>query len=621
MKIEHKAIATLKMNGVAAIDKANSGHPGIVLGAAKIVHTIFTKHIRISVKNPNWVNRDRFVLSAGHGSALLYSMLEKIGHITTKDLKNFRQWKSLTPGHPEFGHTLGVDTTTGPLGQGIATAVGMAIGEAHLNSRFKELDHYTYVVCGDGDLQEGISYESMSFAGKQQLNKLIVLHDSNDIQLDTRVDVAFKENLKKRMESMGWNYILVKQNEVSKIDAAINKAKKSKDKPTFIEVKTIIGDGATKQGTSEVHGAPLSRIDLETVAKSLEFESEDFFSVDDDVRKYYKKKIVNRGEKEFSKFKMSSGLKKFMNLKPTNIKINFSEDVATRVTSGEVVEFLNKNQENWIGGSADLTASTKAKGADGDFMPSNRLGRNIMFGVREFAMAAMGNGLALHSNFRPFVSTFFVFSDYLKPALRLSALMKAPVTYIMTHDSIFVGEDGPTHEPIEQYAMVRSIPGVNVFRPADEKEVQAAYEVALESDRPTVIGLTRQNIVSQKTTNTSKTKKGAYIVYKGMGSKRIIATGSDLSLAIEVGMKTQTTVVSMPSMNLFEEQTQAYKDSILGDYNQTLTIETATTFGWGKYGKHNFGINRFGESAPGEKIYEEFGFTEDNLIKIVKTMK
>ncbi|MCP4337279.1 MAG: transketolase [Mycoplasma sp.] len=622
MKIEDKAIATLKMNGIASIDQANSGHPGIVLGAAKIIHTIFTKHLIISKKNPTWINRDRFILSAGHGSALLYSMLEKIDYLSIKDLKEFRQWKSLTPGHPEYGHTPGVDMTTGPLGQGIASAVGLAIGEAHLNSKFKEINHYTYVLCGDGDLQEGISYESMSLAGKQELNKLIVLHDSNSIQLDTKVEVAFNENLEKRVQSMGWNYILVENNEVESINQAIIEAKKSLKKPTFIEVKTIIGEGANKQGTSAVHGAPLSKVDLDAVAKELGIELDDMFSSPKDVKEYYKETILDRGEKAYLEFKVSKELSCFMSKEPVKIDINLSKDVATRVTSGEIIQELNKKLPNWIGGSADLTSSTKAIGGDGDFMPNNRQGRNIMFGVREFAMAAIANGLALHSNFKPFISTFFVFVDYLKPALRLAALMKLPVTYIMTHDSIFVGEDGPTHEPIEQYAMVRSIPNVNVIRPADEKEVQAAYEIAINSTQtPTLIGLTRQDIVSQKETQVNDSKKGAYIIYKGENDKTIIATGSDLSLAINVGKKTNTTVVSMPSTNLFEQQSKEYKELILGNYNKTVTVESATTFGWRRYGKYNLGIDRFGESAPGNKIYKEFGFTEENLIEIINKIK
>ncbi len=620
MTIEQKSIATLKINGLGAINKANSGHPGIVLSSANIVHTIYTRHLRTSIKNLKWVNRDRFILSAGHGSALIYSMLEKMGVIKMEDLKNFRQLHSSTPGHPEWGHTVGIDVTTGPLGQGIASAVGMAVAEAHLNSKFKEINHHTYVVCGDGDLQEGVSYESMSFAGKQKLNKLIVLHDSNDIQLDAKVSVAFEEDLKNRMSSMGWNYILVAKNTVSNIDAAIKKAKKSKSKPTFIEVKTIIGEGATKEGTSSVHGAPLGD-DIEIVKKSLDW-SEDEFAVSDEVREFYKKNIVERGEAEFAKFNPSLKLKKFLNQKPVPIKAKLSTNVATRVTSGEIIQYLNKKQPNWIGGSADLTASTKAIGGDGDFMPHNRQGRNIMFGVREFAMGAIANGIALHSNFRPFVSTFFVFSDYLKPAIRLAALMKLPVTYVMTHDSIFVGEDGPTHEPIEQYAMVRSIPNVNVLRPADEKEVLASYEIALSSETtPTVIGLTRQNIVSLEMTNVDKVKKGAYIIHKGTSTKTIIATGSDLSLALEVGKATKSTVVSMPSTNLFDQQTSKYRESVLGNYNKTLTIESASTFGWGKYGKHNFGIDRFGESGPGQEIYEEFGFTKNQLVKLVKDMK
>ncbi|MCK5807201.1 MAG: transketolase, partial [Mycoplasmataceae bacterium] len=381
--MNHKlAIDTLKMNGIAAINKANSGHPGIVLGASTMLYTLFTKHITVDPSTPEFINRDRFVLSAGHGSALLYAQLRIMGYISEADLKDFRQLGSLTPGHPEYRHTKGIDSTTGPLGQGIAMGVGMAIAEESLRANFKEINHHTYVICGDGDLQEGVSMEAMSFAGVQKLSKLVVLHDSNDIQLDTPVNKVFKENLKMRMEAIGWEYIRVEENSVEAIDAAITKAKTS-NKPSFIEVKTIIGEGATKQGTSDVHGAPLGD-DIATVAKSLNWEG-DYFNLPEEVKTIYRDTVIARGEKAVSEFEYSKELKEFMKDKSISIELELDKNVATRVTSGQVIEHLNETLPNWIGGSADLSASTKAKGGDGDFSPKNRKGRNILFGVREFA--------------------------------------------------------------------------------------------------------------------------------------------------------------------------------------------------------------------------------------------
>ncbi len=608
MTNEQLAINTLRINGVAAINKANSGHPGIVLGSAPMVHTIFTKHLRFDPANPTWVNRDRFVLSAGHGSALLYAELRLLGLISEKDLMNFRQLKSKTPGHPEFGHTKGVDTTTGPLGQGIATAVGMAVAEESLRARFKEIHHHTYVICGDGDLQEGVAMEAMSFAGFQGLSKLIVLHDSNDIQLDTPVNHVFSENLKMRMEAIGWDYQLVKQNDPKLIDKAIKKAKAS-NKPSFIEVKTIIGEGATKQGTSAVHGAPLGN-DFETVKEYYDWTHGEF-EVPSEVQSLYDK-VIKNGAKAFKSFKQSTELKAFLTSKKTKITLKIDKNVATRVSSGEVIEHLNHNMPNWIGGSADLVGSTKAKGGNGDFTKSNRKGRNILFGVREFGMAAIANGIALHSNFKPFVSTFFVFSDYLKPAVRLAALMGLPVTYIFTHDSVFVGEDGPTHEPIEHLAMLRSIPNVNVIRPADEKEVIGAYEVAVNSKgTPTVIVLTRQNIVSQDKTSIAGVTKGAYNIHKGTKPWTLVASGSEVANAVEIAKELKLNVVSIPNTTTAKAT---------WNVDKAISIEAATTWGMAKFAKHNIGIDRFGESGEGSKVYASLGLDKASLIKKIKAI-
>ena len=603
-----KAIDTLKINGVSAINVANSGHPGIVLGSATMVHTIFTKHLNFDPKNPKWVNRDRFILSAGHGSALLYAELRLLGLISEEDLRNFRQLGSITPGHPEYGMTPGVESTTGPLGQGIGIGVGLALAEESLKSRFNEINHFTYVLCGDGDLQEGVAMESLSFAGQQQLSKLIILHDSNDIQLDTPVKEVFSDNMKKRMESIHFEYILVKENSEEAINAAIMQAKKS-NKPSFIEVKTIIGDGASAQGTSSVHGAPLGN-DIEIVKKNLNWKEDGFF-VPEEVKKHYQETIFKRGAEAFSNFKESEGLKKFLQSKQIEINIKLEKNQATRVTSGEVIKHLNETQINWMGGSADLSGSTKAAGGDGVFSIKNRKGRNILFGVREFAMGSIANGMALHSNFKPFISTFFVFSDYMKPSIRLAAIMKLPVTYVFTHDSIFVGEDGPTHEPIEHIAMIRSIPNVNFIRPADENEVKGAYELAFNNKTtPTVIALTRQNIKSLNETSKEKIQKGIYKVVDNDSEWNIIASGSELSNAIEIAKELKVNAVSISNAI----------GNVSWDVTKGITIEAATTYGLGKFGIYNFGIDTFGESGEGSQVYKHFKLDKTSLLTIIKNI-
>lgn len=601
------AINTLKINGVAAVNKANSGHPGIVLGAATIMHTLFSRHMIYDPKNPKFINRDRFVLSAGHGSALLYSQLYLLGLATKSDLENFRQIGSRTPGHPEYGFLPGVEATTGPLGQGIAMAVGMAIAEESLRARFNEIGHYTYVLCGDGDLQEGVANEALSLAGFQKLSKLIIIFDSNNVQLDTLVNKVFNENMAKKMEALGFKYIFVKNNDLKAIDKALQSAKKS-DKPVFIEVKTIIGDGATNAGTSKVHGAPLGN-DFDNVKASLKWTESDF-NIPLTVKQLYDQTIIKRSQKAVQNFKMSPGLKKFLTAKPKRIEIEIEKNLATRASSGKVIEYLNLKFPNWIGGSADLAGSTKAFGGDGDFSPLNRRGRNILFGVREFAMAAIGNGLALHSNFYPFVSTFFVFTDYLKPALRLSAMMKLPVTYIMTHDSIWVGEDGPTHEPIEQLAMVRAIPNVNVVRPADEKEVLGAFDIALnQKHTPTIIALTRQNIKSLDETNRDKVASGSYELLNFQAKWTLISSGSELANAVKIAKELKINCVSLVN------STNA---KITWNKNFAISIEASTTFGMQKFANYNLGIDTFGESGPGEKVNEHFKLDYNSLFKRVK---
>ncbi|WP_211246933.1 transketolase [[Mycoplasma] collis] len=589
------AINTLKINGLSAINNANSGHSGIVLSAATIMHTLFSRHLVFNPKSPRWINRDRFILSAGHGSALLYSQLRILNLISQEDLENFRQLGSKTPGHPEFGHTLGVEATTGPLGQGVANAVGLALAESHLNSKFPEINHYTYVLVGDGDLQEGVANEALSFAGRQQLNKLIVLHDSNKIQLDSQVSDVFDEDLRLKMEALGFDYQIV-PNKVSKISKAIAKAKKSK-RPSFIEVKTIIGEGTSKANTTDIHGVPLGE-ELELLKEKLNW-SFDNFHVPVEVSDYYHQALEERVAEAENKFLVSENLKEFLrnSFNAIEIDLDLNKNDSTRNYSGKIVEYLGQKAPHWIGGSADLSVSTKVKGADGDFCPTNRTGRNILFGVREFAMAGIANGIALHSTLKPFVSTFFVFSDYLKPAIRLSALMGLPVTYVFSHDSVFVGEDGPTHQPIEQLAMLRSIPGIKVLRPADETETKAAFELAINSKRkPHVIVTTRQNIKSLDETCKKEFRLGSYFVNKTDSPYALIATGSELASALRVGKRLNLNVISASN----------WDEKMLWNPNYSISFEAGTTFGWEKLARCNVGINTFGLSAPGESVYKHF---------------
>lgn len=600
-KIDTLAVNTLRINGVAAVNKANSGHPGIVLGAAPMIHTIFSRFLKFDAKNPKWIARDRFVLSAGHGSALLYAQLRLLNLISEEDLQNFRKLGSITPGHPESHLTPGVEVTTGPLGQGVAMAVGMALAEEHLRAKFPEISHYTYVICGDGDLQEGVCMEAMSFAGKQELSKLIILHDSNDIQLDTAVSKVNSDNLQMRMKAINWNYIKVENNDAEEIALAIQTAQKN-DRPTFIEVKTIIGEGATKQGTSEVHGAPLGN-DFETVKKHFNWSLGDF-EVPIEVKNFYNE-IAIKNANIYANWKASDELKKYLenSSKKISINVDLKQDDATRNSSGAIIKWLNTNVETWIGGSADLSGSTKVAGGDNEFNKQNRKGRNILFGVREFAMAAIGNGIAAHSVLKPFVSTFFVFSDYLKPAIRLASLMKLPTVFIFTHDSIFVGEDGPTHQPIEHIAMMRSIPGVTFYRPADEKEVLGAYEEALNSRKTSVIALTRQNIKTLKQTDKEKIKRGIYSLIDNKAKWTLVASGSEVANIVTLANELKVNAVSISNA----------KGDVWWDTNFAISIECGSTYGLAKFAKYNIGLDSFGESGEGNAVYKYFGLDLDSL--------
>ena len=655
--MSQKSVNAIKVLGVDAINKAKSGHPGVVMGAAPMAYSLFSKHLRVNPKKTDWINRDRFVLSAGHGSMLLYSLLHLSGFedVSLEEVKNFRQWGSKTPGHPEFGHTKGVDATTGPLGQGISTAVGMALAERYLAAKYNKegydlFDHYTYVICGDGDIMEGVASEASSFAAVQKLNKLVVLYDSNDICLDGETKDAFSENVRARYDAYGWNTILVEDGaNVEAISAAIEQAKKS-DKPTLIEVKTIIGAGSpNKQGTNGVHGAPLGEEETALFRKEIGWENEPF-DIPADVYADFKANVADRGEAEYAKWEklyadykakypeLASELEEVLSREDINrlTKESFSfknvgDTQATRNSSQDAINSVAAVLPTFFGGSADLSHSnmTFIKG-DGLQDDANRTERNVQFGVREFAMATVLNGLTLHGGVRVFGGTFFVFSDYLKAALRLSALQNLPVTYVFTHDSIAVGEDGPTHEPIEHLASLRTIPNTYVFRPADATEAQAAWYLSQKTnDKPTSIVLTRQNLPILENSSFEKVAKGAYVVYETATDfdTILIATGSEVALAIDVARElekdgSKVRVVSMPSVELFEEQSKEYKEELLPlNIRRRVSLEMGNSALWYKYVGLDglaIGIDKFGASAPANKVIEEYGFTVEAVVEKIK---
>lgn len=659
--IELKSIATIRTLSIDAIEKANSGHPGMPMGAAPMAYALWTNHLNVSPQNPNWFNRDRFVLSAGHGSMLLYSMLHLSGYnLSIEDLKQFRQWGSKTPGHPEFGHTEGVDATTGPLGQGIAMAVGMALAERHLaetynKDHFNVVDHYTYSICGDGDLMEGISSEAASLAGHLGLGRLIVLYDSNDISLDGDLDRSFSENVKNRFEAMNWEVLYVKDgNNIEEVTAAIEKAKQSTDKPTLIEVKTTIGFGSpNRAGTSGVHGAPLGSEEAKLTKEAYSWTFEEDFHVPSEVYDHFKTAVKDAGQKKeaawnelFEQYEkeypeLAAQLKLAIEGK---LPENWDQEVpvyeagsslASRASSGEVLNGIAKQVPFFIGGSADLAGSNKTTIKDtSDFGRENYAGRNIWFGVREFAMGAALNGMALHGGLRVFGGTFFVFSDYLRPAIRLAALMGLPVTYVFTHDSIAVGEDGPTHEPVEQLASLRAMPNLSVIRPADGNETAAAWKIAVSStNKPTALVLTRQNLptIDQAPEKAYEgVEKGGYVVVEAADAQPealLLASGSEVGLAIEAQKALEkegirVSVVSLPAWDRFDEQSDEYKESVLPKaVRARVAIEMGASLGWERYTGLDgdvIAIDKFGASAPGETIIEKYGFTVSNVVSRVK---
>lgn len=651
-KNDDRAISAIRALSLSQIEAANSGHPGLPMGAAPMAYVLWNKFLKANPKNANWFNRDRFVLSAGHGSSMLYSLLHLAGYdLSIDDLKDFRQLGAKAAGHPERGHIDGVEVTTGPLGQGFAQAVGIAMAEKHLAAMYNKddaqvIDHYTYVLCGDGDLMEGISYESMSLAGHLNLSKLIVLYDSNDICLDGATNTTFSEDIKKRAEALNWNYLRVDDGrDLDQIYEAISKAKGNIQGPTIIEVKTIIGYGSTNQGTNKVHGAPIGKEEF-IKAKEIYEWTEDDFNIPDDVYDTFKEGIVKTGEEENQKWdellktyeeKYPEDYKNLMAGINRELPENFIDEVkkysaddkalASRASSGEIIQDLAKITPNFWGGSADLFSSNKTNIKDTvAFTDKTPEGRNVWYGVREFAMAAIGNGIIAHGGTWHHVSTFFVFTDYLKPAIRLSALSKLPLTYVMTHDSIAVGEDGPTHEPIEQLAMIRSIPDCVMLRPADANETRLAWKYALESqEKPVVMALTRQNVGNlEETENITDINRGAYIISdcEKTPDLILIATGSEVELALETKALLKgknIRVVSMPSMELFREQDEAYKEEILPkEVKNRVSIEMASTFGWAEWTGTdglNIGIDTFGLSGKGDEVTEEFGFTAEKVVE------
>ena len=655
------AINAIRLLSVDAVEKANSGHPGLPLGAAPFAYVLWAKNMMHNPKNPEWFNRDRFVLSAGHGSAMLYSMLHLSGYdLPLEELKKFRQWGSLTPGHPEYKHTKGVEATTGPLGQGIAMAVGMAMAERHLASKFNKdgldvVDHYTYALCGDGDLMEGVSGEASSLAAHLKLGKLILLYDSNDISLDGDLNKSFSENVKGRYEAYGWHYLRVEDaNDLEAVDAAIKVAKAITDKPTMIEIKSVIGMGSPYAGSSKAHSAPLGK---ENTMKTREFYDYNYeaFEIPEVAYETFRGHIEENGVVANNAWNelLAAYAEKYPELaEELNLAIagklpeGFADDmpvfeagkgIATRNASGDAINFFAKKLSSLFGGSADLAGSNKTTiNGESDFSANNYGGRNIWFGVREFAMGAMLNGMHLHGGLKVFGGTFFVFSDYVRPAIRLSALMGLPVTYVFTHDSVAVGEDGPTHEPVEHLPSLRAMPKLSVIRPADANETFAAWKIALEStDTPTVLALTRQNLKTLPLSGklaVEGVKRGAYIVSpseKEISDALIIATGSEVPLAYEAQQELKkegidVAVVSMPSWDLFEKQDKEYKKSVLNpQVKKRLAIEMANPLGWERYTGDEgmiLGINGFGASAPAETIMEEFGFSVPNVVRLVKEL-
>jgi transketolase len=646
-QLDQLAINAIRVLSAESVQKANSGHPGLPMGAAAMTYELWRNHMNFNPNDPQWINRDRFVLSAGHASMLLYSLLHLFNYdLSIEDLKNFRQWESKTPGHPEYGHTVGVEATTGPLGQGISMAVGMAMAQAHLAARFNQpeydlFDHFIYVLAGDGCMMEGISSEAASMAGTMKLGRLIVLYDDNDISIEGNTDIAFTEDVGKRHEAYGWQVLHVADgNDTQAVAQAIAEAKADETRPSLIVVRTQIGFGSPLVGSADTHGSPLGAENVTKTRETLNWPGKEPFDVPVELRTYLRdvveekataqakwNDLFNRYQKAFPE--KAGELNRCLNMDTPDLLSDeafwsFSGSQATRSTSGVCLNRLAERLPNLIGGSADLAPSNKSvvKGT-GWFSPEHYEGANIHFGVREHAMAAAANGMALYGGLRPYCATFFVFSDYLKAALRMSALQNLPVMYVLTHDSIGVGEDGPTHEPIEHLASLRSIPNVTVYRPADGKETAAAYLYALQNNGPTCMVLSRQNLPTFDKTGPDALKGGYVLEDSDKIDLILIATGSEVELAMNAAKTLKdkgvgVRVVSMPSMEVFERQSEAYRESVLpGTIRNRIAIEAGTDMPWYRYvglDGRVIGINHFGASAPGELLFEKFGFTESRVV-------
>ncbi len=660
MNINQKAVNALRILSADQVQKANSGHPGLPLGAAPIAYSLWANNMNHNPKNPNWENRDRFILSAGHGSSLLYSLLHMFGYgLSLEDLKSFRQFGSLTPGHPEYKHTAGVESTTGPLGAGVSTAVGMAMAEAHLAAKFNKdgypiVDHYTYALTGDGCLMEGVAYEALSLAGTLKLDKLIVLYDSNRITIEGDTDLAFTEDVAARFEAFGYQVQVVEDgNDLDALNAAIAKAKADKERPSLIICKTQIGYGCpAKVGKASAHGEPLGEDNIVELRKFLGWENQTAFEVDAEIYDHYKALAEEGAKKEeawkamfaeyATKYPEDARLWDEYFAKPDVQKIIDSEEywahedkaMATRAVSGDIINKLKDVYPNLVGGSADLAPSNKTEmKGQGYFSATDRSGRNIHFGVREMAMTAITNGIYLHGGLNPYCATFFVFSDFMKPMIRLSSLMGLPVTFVLTHDSIGVGEDGPTHEPIEQLAMLRSIPNLNVFRPADYTETAVAWASAIGSEAtPTAIVLTRQNL-PQLEGSSKEAFKGGYILAEATNKDKIdliiMASGSEVELALGAKEELEkegksVRVVSVPCMDIFETQSPEYIEEVLPSAVRTrLAVEAANPMPWYKYiglDGDVVAMNSFGASAPAKVLFDHFGFTVANVVDKAKAL-
>lgn len=657
--METMAVNAIRVLSADAIQKANSGHPGLPLGVAPMAYEMWAHYLNINPADPTWEDRDRFILSGGHGSMLLYSLLHLFGFgLTKEDVMQFRQLGSLTPGHPEYGHTVGIEATTGPLGAGISMAVGMAAAEKHLASIFNKpgyeiVNHRTFVIAGDGDLMEGISSEALSLAGTWNLSKLTVLYDSNKISIEGSTDIAFREDVVKRVEAFGFKTLEVDDgNDLQKIAAALDTALQDDSAPYFIKVKTTIGFGCpAKQGSAAAHGEPLGEENVKAMKETLEWPSQEPFYVPEEVYAHYKALAEAKQPAEDAWKKLfDEYCAKFPEMAELWARYHSDEDVkalredagffakaekaeATRASSGVVINYMKDKLPNLFGGSADLGPSTKTEmKGERYFSAETPEGKNIHFGVREMAMAGIANGMLLHGGLRTFVATFFVFSDYLKPMARLAALMKIPQIFVLTHDSIGVGEDGPTHEPIEQLAMLRSIPNFDVIRPCDRTETEGAWLMALEAkDRPTALVLTRQNLEQLPGADARKVEKGAYIIDDCEGTPEyiLIATGSEVALAVkakaELGAQgKKVRVVSMPNMEAFDRQDAAYKESVLpNSVRKRVAIEALSDFGWYKYvgldGKV-VSMHGFGASGNGSVLFKHFGFTVENVVETVNSL-